>query len=51
MQVQDPNDWIRFMAEEPRLIKRPIVVQGDQIAIGFDQTVWMHLVGESQAHQ
>ncbi|WP_243239391.1 arsenate reductase family protein [Sulfobacillus harzensis] len=35
-----PEDWIAFMAEEPRLIKRPILVEGGQILIGFDQDAW-----------
>ncbi len=28
---------IALMARHPNLIKRPILVQGDQVALGFDQ--------------
>lgn len=41
--VTGPDDWIRFMAEEPRLLKRPILVNGGQVLVGFDPTAWSQL--------
>lgn len=42
--VREASDWITFMAEEPRLIKRPIVVHQGQIFIGFDPDQWESLL-------
>lgn len=38
--VHDPSDWIPLMAEEPRLIKRPIVILGQNLLVGFDADLW-----------
>ena len=31
------DEALRLMAENPNLIKRPILVQGNRIALGFDE--------------
>ena len=38
MKAQPPTraEAIRLMARNPNLIKRPILVQGDEIVLGFD---------------
>lgn len=38
--VSKPDDWILFMAEEPRLIRRPILEVKGRLLIGFDQQAW-----------
>jgi arsenate reductase-like glutaredoxin family protein len=38
--VAKPDDWIPFMAEEPRLIRRPMLAVPGRLLIGFDQKVW-----------
>ena len=35
---------IRLMSKNPNLIKRPIVVRGDQIVLGLDVTAYMKLL-------
>ena len=35
---------IRLMSRNPNLIKRPIVVRGDQIVLGLDVTAYMKLL-------
>ncbi len=42
--VAAPEDWLPLMAEEPRLLKRPIVVRDGQIYIGFDQKAWSEIL-------
>lgn len=39
-----PDDWLTFMAEEPRLIKRPLVESNGVLYIGFDATAWESLL-------
>ncbi|MCY0879461.1 MAG: arsenate reductase [Firmicutes bacterium] len=34
------RDWAQLMAEEPRLIKRPLLVVDDQVVVGFDEALW-----------
>jgi arsenate reductase (glutaredoxin) len=34
---------LRLMAEEPNLIRRPILVAGSQIVVGFDEAVYRRL--------
>jgi arsenate reductase len=34
---------IRLMAKNPNLIKRPIVVRGDSMVLGFDRPAYMKL--------
>ena len=38
------EDALRLMSENPNLIKRPILVKGGQIALGFDQPAFSKLV-------
>ena len=35
---------IRLMSRNPNLIKRPVVVRGDQIVLGLDVTAYMKLL-------
>jgi arsenate reductase-like glutaredoxin family protein len=35
---------IRLMAKEPNLIRRPVVIRGSQIVLGFDEEVYRRLV-------
>ena len=35
---------LRLMSENPNLIKRPILVKGREMALGFDQDAWSGLV-------
>ena len=35
---------LRLMAENPNLIKRPILVTGREIVLGFDEDQWTGLV-------
>jgi arsenate reductase len=35
---------IRLMSKNPNLIKRPVVVRGDQIVLGLDLTAYMKLL-------
>jgi len=38
--VTVPDDWLVFMAEEPRLIRRPILERDTDVLIGFDPDEW-----------
>ena len=38
------EEALRLMSEHPNLIKRPIVVKGGQIVLGFDEPVLAGLV-------
>ena len=38
------EEAIRLMARNPNLIKRPVVVRGDQVVVGFDVTEYMNLL-------
>jgi len=38
------EEALRLMSENPNLIKRPILVKGGQIALGFDQPAFSKLV-------
>jgi len=38
------EEAIRLMARNPNLIKRPVVVRGDQIVLGFNVTEYMKLL-------
>jgi arsenate reductase len=38
------EEAIRLMSKNPNLIKRPIVVRGDNIVLGFDVTAYMGLL-------
>jgi arsenate reductase len=35
---------IRLMSKNPNLIKRPVVVRGDQIVLGLDETAYRKLL-------
>ena len=41
--VTNPDDWIAFMVEEPRLLKRPIVNRDGTVYVGFDAKAWQAL--------
>lgn len=43
-EVQKPEDWLPLMAEEPRLLKRPLVRVGQKLYIGFDPDEWQALL-------
>jgi arsenate reductase-like glutaredoxin family protein len=45
MAEHPPNrsDAIKLMAKEPNLIRRPLLVRGSQIIIGFDETTYRQL--------
>ena len=38
------EEALRLMSENPNLIKRPILVRGGQIALGFDQPAFLKLL-------
>jgi len=38
------EEAIRLMSKNPNLIKRPVVVRGDQLVIGLDVTAYMKLL-------
>lgn len=37
-------DAIRLMAQEPNLIRRPIVIRGSQMVLGFDEEAYKKLL-------
>ena len=37
-------DAIRLMAQEPNLIRRPIVIRGSQMVLGFDEQAYKKLL-------
>ena len=39
---------IRLMAKTPNLIRRPVVVHGDQIVVGFDEQAFQKLMKENR---
>jgi arsenate reductase-like glutaredoxin family protein len=39
------SEALRLMAENPNLIKRPILVKGREIVLGFDETAFASLLG------
>ena len=38
------EEALRLMAENPNLIKRPIMVKGNKILLGFDEEEWGGMV-------
>jgi arsenate reductase-like glutaredoxin family protein len=42
--ISGPEDWVTFMAEEPRLIKRPLIERDGVVYIGFDSKAWEALL-------
>ena len=38
------EEAIRLMSKNPSLIKRPVVVRGEQVVLGFDVTAYMKLL-------
>ena len=40
------HEALRLMAENPNLIKRPIIKWGKRLALGFDETAMAKLVDE-----
>ena len=43
-----PAESIRLMAQNPNLIRRPIVVHGRDAVLGFDEKALLRLVGSPQ---
>lgn len=43
-QVHEPKDWIPLMAQEPRLLKRPLLRDRERLLIGFDLDTWSALI-------
>lgn len=43
-QAQSDADWIHLMAEEPRLIKRPLVEHREKLYVGFTPSAWQDLL-------
>jgi len=37
-------DAIKLMAKEPNLIRRPVVIRGSQIVLGFDEEAYRKLM-------
>jgi arsenate reductase-like glutaredoxin family protein len=37
------GEAIRMMAREPNLIRRPVVVAGGRVVVGFDENGFAHL--------
>ena len=42
--IPSREEVIRLMAKNPNLIKRPVVVRGDQLVLGLDVTAYMKLL-------
>jgi len=38
------DEWLSAMAEEPRLIRRPILVTPAGVGVGFEPAVWTRLL-------
>lgn len=43
-QALDEAAALALMLEQPALIKRPVLVKGRQILVGFDQAAWQSLL-------
>lgn len=41
------EEWLDAMVEEPRLLRRPILVTERGVGVGFDPAAWSRLVGQS----
>jgi arsenate reductase-like glutaredoxin family protein len=46
MKVHPPSrvEAIRLMAKEPNLIRRPVLIRGKEIILGFDETTYRKLL-------
>ncbi len=42
--MTDLDDWVVRMAEEPRLLKRPMLMEGQALVVGFDSEAWLALL-------
>ena len=42
--VHTDEEWLRAMAEEPRLIKRPILMTDDGVIPGFQADQWRRVL-------
>jgi Spx/MgsR family transcriptional regulator len=38
-------DYLRLLQATPTLIKRPVVMSGEQVLVGYDETAWTELLG------
>ena len=47
MKTKPPSraEALKLMAEHPNLIRRPILVVGKEIVMGFDEKKWKELIG------
>jgi arsenate reductase-like glutaredoxin family protein len=41
----DRTEAIALMVQEPNLIRRPILIAGDRMALGFDEAAFRELAG------
>jgi arsenate reductase len=41
------EEWLDAMVEEPRLLRRPILVTARGAGVGFDPAAWSRLLGQS----
>ena len=41
------KEAVALMSRNPNLIRRPILLNGDQIVTGFDEAAWRNLVTKS----
>lgn len=39
------EEAIRLMAKEPNLIRRPVVIRGGEMVLGYDEEAYQKLVG------
>ena len=46
MKVHPPSraEAIKLMAKEPNLIRRPVVLRGSQVVLGFDEEVYRKII-------
>lgn len=42
-QLSNTADLIALVQEQPSLMKRPLLVQGDTLILGFDEKAYQHL--------
>ncbi|MCL5967467.1 MAG: arsenate reductase [Firmicutes bacterium] len=42
--IRTEDDWLSAMVEEPRLIRRPILVTERGVAVGFNSDAWARLL-------
>ncbi len=47
MKIAPPSkdEALRLMAENPNLLRRPLLIEGDRITFGFDEAAYLSAVG------